>query len=106
MPAALHKSQNYIIWMVAKSELKFIKSLHQKKYRNRHGLFIAEGMKLVGELLQAGWKAKDVYATVGLEAFPEARPISERSLKAVSTLVQPNRVLGVFEIPPPAAPSR
>ena len=90
--------------MVAKSELKFIKSLHQKKYRTRHGLFLAEGVKLVGELLQAGWKAHRLYATEGLEDFQDARQISEQSLRAVSTLVQPNRVLGVFEIPRPAAP--
>jgi TrmH family RNA methyltransferase len=104
MPAALHKSQNYIIWMVAKSELKFIKSLHQKKYRNRHGLFLAEGVKLVGELLQSGWRPQRIYATGELEAFPDAHPISERSLKSVSTLVQPNRVLGIFEMPRGVAP--
>jgi len=99
MPAALHKSQNYIIWMVAKSELKFIKSLHQKKYRSRHGLFLAEGVKLVSELLQSGWEPRYLYATEMLDAVPDAQYIGEQELKKISGLVHPNKVLGVFEIP-------
>ena len=85
--------------MVAKSELKFIKSLHQKKYRDRHGLFLAEGVKLVTELLQAGWKPRNIYATEPLEGIPEARPVSAGELRKASALVQPNRVLAVFEMP-------
>ena len=99
MPTGLHKSQNYIIWMVAKRELKFIKSLHQKKYRSRHGLFLAEGVKLVRELLHAGWKPRELFCTVPVEGISPARPISDQELKKVSTLVQPNKVLGIFEIP-------
>jgi TrmH family RNA methyltransferase len=90
--------------MVAKSQLKFIKSLHQKKYRSRHGLFLAEGVKLVGDLLKAGWPPLSLYATENLPDFPDATSISETQLKSVSTLVQPNKVLGVFEIPAPPPP--
>ncbi len=86
--------------MVAKSELKFIRSLQQKKYRQRHGLFVAEGVKLVTELLDSHLKVHAVYATdAGL--FPQATPISEAELKALSSLVQPNKVLAVFHIPEP-----
>ncbi|MEJ2583669.1 MAG: RNA methyltransferase [Robiginitalea sp.] len=85
--------------MVAKRELKFIKSLHQKKYRSRHGLFLAEGVKLVGELLRSGWKPRELFATEPLKGIRQARPISEQELKKISALVQPNKILGVFEIP-------
>ena len=104
MPAGLHKSQNYTIWMVAKRDLKFIKSLHQKKYRSRHGLFLAEGVKLVGELLRSGWKPRELFSTEPVEGVAPASPISEQELKKVSSLVQPNKVLGVFEIPVQPAP--
>lgn len=84
--------------MVAKSELKFIRSLRQKKYRQRHGLFVAEGVKLVADLLASPLAAQQVYTT-DPDLFPEAIPISERDLGTVSSLVQPNKVLGVFRIP-------
>ena len=86
--------------MVAKSELKLIRSLQQKKYRQRHGLFVAEGVKLVGELLASPLEAHSVYATEpGL--IPGSVPIAERELRQASSLVQPNKVLGVFHIPEP-----
>ena len=90
--------------MVAKRDLKFIKSLHQKKYRSRHGLFLAEGVKLVEELLRSGWKPRELFSTETVEGISPARPISEEELKKVSALVQPNKVLGIFEIPSGAAP--
>lgn len=86
--------------MVAKSELKLIRSLHQKKYRIREGLFLAEGIKLVGELLQSGAEPYRLYSTdPGL--VEGATLISEADLRKASALVQPNRVLGVFRIPDP-----
>jgi TrmH family RNA methyltransferase len=85
--------------MVAKRELKFIKSLHQKKYRSLNGLFLAEGVKVVSAFMQAGWSPRHLYSTETSDSFPGSELISERDLKAVSTLVQPNKVIGVFEIP-------
>ncbi|MEJ2162876.1 MAG: RNA methyltransferase [Robiginitalea sp.] len=90
--------------MVAKSQLKFIKSLHQKKYRNQHGLFLAEGVKFVGDLLKAGCDPRHLYSTEEMAGFPGAHPISESELNRVSTLVQPNKVLGVFPIPSQTPP--
>ncbi len=63
--------------MVAKSQLKFIKSLHQKKYRSRHGLFLAEGVKTVGDLTRAGWRPRFLYTTEDLPGLEGATPISE-----------------------------
>jgi TrmH family RNA methyltransferase len=90
--------------MVAKSALKFIKSLHQKKYRMRHGLFLAEGVKLVTDLLHAGWPSHTLYATEPVEGIPDALPITPDELRRVSTLVNPNKVVGIFEIPKTEAP--
>lgn len=90
--------------MVAKRELKFIKSLQQKKYRGQHGLFLAEGPKVVDAFIGAGWAPHMLFSTEPADSFPPARPISQRDLKSVSSLVQPNKILGIFKIPQRAQP--
>lgn len=90
--------------MVAKRELKFIKSLHQKKHRSLSGFFLAEGVKVVETLMDAGWEPRQLYSTSATGNFPTAELISEKELKSVSTLKQPNQVLGVFKIPPERPP--
>jgi hypothetical protein len=47
--------QKYYI-LVSKSQTKLITSLQQKKYRNKEGLFVAEGPKVIAELIQEGLK--------------------------------------------------
>ena len=37
--------------MLSKNKLKYIRSLAQKKYRDQEGVFIAEGPKVVGDLM-------------------------------------------------------
>ncbi len=88
--------------MVVKNQIKFIKSLQQKKYRTQYGQFVAEGVKLVGELLESDLKVKQLYGT---EEFLEQNPnisahrISHSELNRMSGLKTPNKVLGIFEIP-------
>ena len=57
--------------MVTKSELKYIQSLSDKKVRLETGCFIAEGVKLVGEMIAAGYPLKAVYALDSWES-PDA----------------------------------
>ena len=45
--------QKYIISMVSKNQIKLITSLQQKKYRSIEKLFLAEGVKVIQELLQS-----------------------------------------------------
>lgn len=49
--------------MISKNRQKLIHLLERKKGRTEHGLFVAEGPKLVGELLAAGWQPDYVAAT-------------------------------------------
>lgn len=88
--------------MVVKSEIKFIKNLQQKKYRMQNGLFVAEGVKLVTELLNSHIQADRVYATE--DAFPDKLAekctlVSPAELKKMSGLQSPNKLLGIFHIP-------
>lgn len=84
--------------MVVKSELKLIKSLQQKKCRNEHGLFVIEGKKAVEELLNFGVNVYGVYVSnVKLDVLhAKTINVSQRELQQMSSLKNPNGVLGVF----------
>lgn len=87
---------------LSKSNLKLITSLQQKKYRQKHKLFVAEGLKVVRELLSSSIEVSHIYTTdSSFELTYEINftIISENELKKISTLKNPNKVLGVFKIP-------
>lgn len=48
--------------MISKAKIKYIKSLQHKKIRNSEGVFVAEGHKVVGDLL-TNYRAKIIVAT-------------------------------------------
>ncbi|PIF00443.1 MAG: RNA methyltransferase [Maribacter sp.] len=88
--------------MVGKSQIKFIKSLLQKKYRNQYGMFVAEGVKTVQELLDSDFEAHIVYAVSDVLVNSEQvniELVSGDELKRMSNLRNPNKVLGVFKFP-------
>ncbi|MDX1363831.1 TrmH family RNA methyltransferase [Arenibacter latericius] len=90
--------------MVVKSQIKFIKSLQQKKYRLQNRLFVVEGIKTVRELLASSLKPYKVYVTDASIIKGNSRDIeviSEADLKKMSGLATPNKVLGVFHFPTP-----
>ena len=88
--------------MVSKKQLKLIKSLHQKKYRNKHQLFFVEGVKTVNELLGSGIKPQLILSTPEKSTevlYQDLVLLTENELKQISTLHTPSGVLGVFEMP-------
>lgn len=89
--------------MLSKARIKQIHSLEQKKYRRQEGLFVAEGHKLVGELLVAGHTPTYLCHT---EQWNSSTPIScptdiisETELKSASLLQHPQQVLALFPLP-------
>ena len=88
--------------MLSKNEYKLITSLTQKKYRQKEGLFIAEGAKLVNEILVSDFEIYKIYATDEFKTNIDASLlsyISQIELKKISQQVSPSEVLGVFKIP-------
>jgi len=88
--------------MVSKNQLKLIKSLHQKKYRNQHGLFFVEGLKTVKELLSSDFEPEYIVVTDELKKYfenYEILAITNNELKKISALQNPSGVLAVFKIP-------
>ena len=87
---------------ISKNQLKLITSLSQKKYRQKHDLFIAEGVKVLNELLNSTIEIETLFCTDDFETTISEKKvvrISETELKKVSTLKSPNKALGVFKIP-------
>lgn len=87
---------------LSKNNIKLITSLQQKKYRQKHQLFVAEGVKVVNELLASSLEVEHIFSVdASFEASKncEITIISESELKKVSTLKSPNKVLGLFKIP-------
>lgn len=87
---------------LSKNQLKLITSLSQKKYRQKHNLFVAEGVKVVNELLSSSLKLHQLFATSDFlvdNFVDELQVISESELRKISSLKSPNKVLGIFEIP-------
>jgi len=88
--------------MLSKNQLKLVRSLELKKNRKRENLFVAEGPKVVGDLLRAGFVAYAVYAT---RQWPDAQMVTGEELRRLSFLQHPQEVLAVFEIPHPVVPT-
>lgn len=90
--------------MVSKSQIKLITSLYQKKYRNSNGLFIAEGIKLINDLINSGLDFNEIYTT-DAEFFhieeAKVKILSETQLKKISLLKTPNKAVAVFKMPKP-----
>ncbi|MES1218909.1 MAG: RNA methyltransferase [Bacteroidota bacterium] len=90
--------------MLSKSQIKYIQSLGQKKFRDEEGLFIAEGPKIVNELLtEIPNLVKTVYGikewlneNSNFPAKIEFIEISEIELERISQLSTPNKVLAVI----------
>jgi len=89
--------------MLSKIETKYIQSLCQKRQRQETGLFIAEGVKLIGEMLQEQYPLKKVYATASWAELNPAVPVTivtDNELEKISSLQTPNQVLAIAEQKP------
>lgn len=91
--------------MLVKSKVKYIQSLGQKKFRQQEGVFIAEGPKLVKELLTE--HSDSVLEIFALKTWIEENKriianrnlteITEAELEKLSQLTTPNQVVAVVK---------
>ena len=87
---------------ISKNQLKLIKSLSQKKFRQKHNLFIAEGVKVVDEFLNSSLELFKMYVTEDYQSnltSENVQIISDSDLKKISNLKTPNKVFAIFKIP-------
>lgn len=91
--------------MISKTTISFVRSLHQKKFRKEHKLFIVEGEKMVDELLASDYIIHSLYAT---EKWINSRLkkskqllsiVSDKVLEQLSALKTSNQALAVVHQP-------
>ncbi len=91
--------------MLSKKYIKLIQALKMNKFRKQKQLFIAEGPKVVGELLNSPYHLHLLIATDEFVPAPNNQHfedktlrISSKELDRISLLKTPNQVLAVFEM--------
>ncbi|MBO9727847.1 MAG: RNA methyltransferase [Chitinophaga sp.] len=100
--------------MLSKAQIKYIQSLQHKKNRQKSSQYVAEGDKIVQELLQAGMPVKGVFATADwleqhtalLDRLPAGAVVAVDTtvLKQLSSLTTPNRAMALLDMPAPVDP--
>ena len=95
--------------MISKAQVKFIRLLHQKKYRSSHLLFLAEGSKIAVDIIDSALKVHKIYATAAwltenkdiLEQHQdiEANEVTPEEMEKISALDTPQDVLLLVYIP-------
>ncbi|MBC7565765.1 MAG: RNA methyltransferase [Pedobacter sp.] len=92
--------------MLSKSQLSFIKSLHQKKYRKENGIFIVEGIKSIIEFIDSPFKIHSIYYLAPYQSLLPALPaniklfeVNNVELNKISTLQTPQGILALIYIP-------
>jgi TrmH family RNA methyltransferase len=88
---------------ISKNKIKWVKSLHQKKFRDELGLYLVEGEKMVQEAILNN--KTSIHSVFCLKEFEgnsldiEHYVISLDELNQISTLKTPNKVLAVLRKP-------
>ncbi len=95
--------------MISKNKIKLIRFLGARKYREQQGLFVAEGDKIVADLLHAGgWEIRHIFAkkewirkmtTEERERVAEITEISFDELRRISYMKTPHNVLALVALP-------
>ena len=91
--------------MISKNRIKYVRSLEMKKYRKAEGVFVAEGHKLVGDLLGAfelvyvaavqEWAERHADALRGVDMDV----VTDDELRRISFQETPQQVLAIFRQP-------
>jgi TrmH family RNA methyltransferase len=78
--------------------IKLIRSLAEKRYRQEHGLFVAEGEKVLDRARQEGWEPEYLLTTGHADEWGKAAlmRVEEKIMGQISAQSNPPRQIGVF----------
>ena len=87
--------------MISKNLIKLIKSLEQKKFRLREKLFVAEGPKVVSDIMVSKRPQRLIATRQWYEKHQIEKDVlvSEEELRKVSFLQHPQEVIALFPLP-------
>ena len=90
--------------MLSKNKIKFIKSLTQKKYREKFQLFTVEGIKILLELLDSDYIIDELFSCIELPdkltnniKILNYTSISESEIKTISNLKTPQGIICIVK---------
>jgi TrmH family RNA methyltransferase len=86
--------------VLSQNDIKHINSLKSKKYRSKYFEFIAEGVKIITELIDDGLEVVNIYA-INAELLDDKRckVITEQQMAKITSLKNHHDCLAVFKIP-------
>lgn len=94
--------------MLSKNKIRFILSLQKRKVREEYRMFIAEGDKIVKEIIDSGFPVKSLICKpeylAGIpvsarEKIEEIIPVKYEELKQISSLTTPHNAMAVIRMP-------
>ena len=83
---------------MTKAEIQFVRSLADKRVRDEEHLFIAEGDKLIDEILESGLRVRSLYALEG-HFVGRAETVTAKEMERISQLKTASTSLAVVEQP-------
>lgn len=92
--------------MVSAAEIRFVKSLRERSARVSEGLFVAEGDKLISELLNSSLKVNRLFTTAESRLNFTSEQISPAQMERLSHLRSATTSLALIEIPQPSGNQR
>lgn len=91
--------------MISKNQIKFVKSLQQKKQRDINKCFVVESTKNVLEIFQSDYEVLHLFATENwlienkINSECSLNEVSEKEMQRISSLKSASEVLAVVKIP-------
>lgn len=91
--------------LLSRNKIKWIRSLHQKKFRDREGLFLAEGTKIVSEVLESNLEinylvlSPEFLARVDVAPTVQFDEASKEEIRKASTLQSPPEAIAICRKP-------
>lgn len=88
--------------MTTRSVLKFVRSLHQKKVREEERLYLAQGLKLIQELLRSGVPYVAIYSNEKAAAQFQVKDLEivpQHEMDRIGTLESGNEIVAVVRTP-------
>ena len=92
--------------MISKAKLKYVRSLAQKKHRLQEQVFVAEGPKIVNDIMEdirprmiiatSEWLKNNTYK---FDSTTDIIEVTDEELTKVSFLQHPQMVFAVFPLP-------
>lgn len=75
---------------ISTNQIKFIKSLSDKKNRDKYGIFVVEGEKMVAEAVKSGFEIEDIF---------RIEDIGENAMGRISSCSSPSPALALVRRP-------